>query len=143
MSTKVNQNPHFCTQAADYLQANGFQMSDGNNVPDFLRVNHTLYFFQNGNDKCLVIYGDNADFMIYDEGEPDQRASGYKRYMSLTGIISLSLFDWMLMFHIADLVRLNDFFAGALIGNPMSAFNRMHSEPHEAHIVQITPNALS
>lgn len=94
-------NPNFCADAAEYLIKNGYEMKEGS------MVNNALYFFKDG--KAVVVYGDNVDFMLHDAGEPEQRQQGYKRTMAITSISELSLFDWMLMFHVAQIITLRDF----------------------------------
>jgi hypothetical protein len=95
------QNQCFLQEAGDYLEANGYSRKAGE------LVTGCLYFF-NGT-KAVMVYGDNVDFLIHDDGEPDQRSVGYRRYMAVTSISDLDLFKWMLLFHIADVVPLKQF----------------------------------
>jgi hypothetical protein len=99
------ENPHFLQEAGEYLEANGYIKKEGS------LVNGTIYFFKG--DKGVVVYNDNVDFVIYDDGEPDQRRSGYTRYMQVTGISDLDLFKWMLLFHITDIVPMSQFIGRA------------------------------
>lgn len=98
---KENQNPCFLEEAGEYLEANGYKRSEGSSLPG------ATYFFKK--ELGVVVYGDNADFIIYDEGEPDQRRECYRRYMCITDIARLDIFKWMLLFHISDTVPLQDF----------------------------------
>lgn len=95
------QNPFFLVEAGEYLEANGYTRTEGEMVAG------TIYFYKDG--KAVMVYNDNVDFMITDDGEPDQRKPGYSRYMALTGISDLDLFKWMLLFHMADIVPLKQF----------------------------------
>ena len=101
--TKVNNipktiNPHFLEEAGDYLVATGYKRMDG----------QTTLTFSNGN-KAVMILGDNADFMIYDDGEDGQRRARFHRYMQFSGIDGLDMFKWMLLFHITDIVPMQQF----------------------------------
>lgn len=99
------ENPCFLKEAGEYLEANGYTRKDGQ------RVSGTLYFFNGA--KGVIVYNDNVDFVIHDDGEPDQRRPGYSRYMALTGISDLDMFKWMLAFHIADIVPMQHFIQAA------------------------------
>jgi hypothetical protein len=98
-------NPCFLEEAGDYLVANGYSRKDGQHL------NGCIYFF-NG-DKAIMVYNDNVDFMVYDDGEEGQRRAGYYRYKAHTGIADLDLFKWMLLFHIADIVPMQQFIQAA------------------------------
>lgn len=97
------QSPFFNIEAGDYLEANGYLRRDGDLVPN------TIYFTAKKGDKALVVYNDNVDFMVYDDGEEGQRLPGYSRYMAHTGIADLDIFKCMLLFHIADVVPMQQF----------------------------------
>jgi len=103
--TKVQnkiENPNFLKEAGEYLVANGY--SNKKNVL-------TLYFYKG--DKGVIIYNDKVDFIVYDDGERDQCKPGYSRYMAFTGISDLDIFKWMLLFHIADIVPMQQFIQAA------------------------------
>lgn len=102
---QVQHNPCFSKEAGDYLVANGYTRRDGQHITG------TIYFFKG--DKGLIVYGDNVDFLVRDEGEPDQRNAHNSRYMALTGISDLDMFKWMLVFHIADIVPMQQFIQAA------------------------------
>lgn len=70
-------------------------------------INGSIRFEKGGT--AVIVYGDNVDFLTWNDGEPGQRAAGYSRYMAVTSIADLDLFKWMLLFHIADIVPLKDF----------------------------------
>lgn len=104
--TKVQQsttNPCFPEEAGEYLEANGYLRSEGDLVAN------TIYFTAKKGDKAVVVYNDNVDFMVYDDGEEGQRRAHYSRYMAHTGIADLDIFKWMLLFHIADVVPMQQF----------------------------------
>lgn len=98
---QTKQNACFLQEAGDYLVSNGYKKSEGS------YVNGATYFIKG--DKSVIVYGDNVDFLIRDEGEPDQRRPSNSRYMALTGISELDLFKWMLLFHIGDIVPMQQF----------------------------------
>lgn len=102
--TKVKNNstnPHFLREAGDYLVANGYTRTDGE------LVTNTLYFY-NG-QRAVVVYNDHVDFMIYHDEEKGQRRAGYHQYHSFTSIGDLDLFKWMLLFHITEVVPMEQF----------------------------------
>lgn len=102
---QTQQNKCFLQEAGDYLVANGYKQSEGS------YVNGAMYFTKD--DKSVIVYGDNVDFLIRDEGEPGQRKPSNSRYMAHTGIADLDLFKWMLLFHIADVVPMQQFISQA------------------------------
>lgn len=108
MSQKSSQNHCFLEEAGDYLEANGYQRSEGK------LVDNALYFLKDGNG--VVIYGDNVDFMVSTEEEPGQRRAGFVRHMALAGIAGLDIFKWMLLFHVTDTVPLQGFIKTATKG---------------------------
>jgi hypothetical protein len=102
---QTKQNECFLQEAGDYLKANGYTRSEGE------YVNGCIYFTKA--DKSVIVHGDNVDFLIRDEGEPEQRKPSNSRYMALTGISDLDMFKWMLLFHIADIVTMQQFITQA------------------------------
>lgn len=108
METKLQKklNTHFCWEAAEYLEVNGFKMSEGDLIKE------TLYFVKG--DKAVVIYNDNADFLIHHGEEPEQRAKGFSRHMSITGISHMTLLDWIFQLHVGDMVPLQQFIKGVI-----------------------------
>lgn len=100
-SNNKKPNPCFCEDAGDYLEANGFIRADQK------IINDAIYFFKDG--VGVVIYGDNADFMLQHEAEPGQRNSEYKRFAAYTGISALKIFEWMLLLHISGIIPIKSF----------------------------------
>lgn len=104
--TRRPNNPLFVEEAGEYLIANGYIASDGVLNPN------TTYYFKQG--KGVVVFGDKVEFILHHDEEPMQRLEGYQRYMSFEGISELMIFDWMLLFHIADIVPLKQFIKGVI-----------------------------
>lgn len=98
---QTKRNQCFLEEAGEYLKANGYKITGNAYINGSIR-------FEKG-DTAVIVYGDNVDFLAWDDGEPGQRGEGYSRYMALTSIADLDLFKWMLLFHIADIVPLKDF----------------------------------
>lgn len=94
-------NPFFLEEAGEYLEANGYE-----------RTEHSFFsnviFFRRG-DRGIAVMGDNVDFLVFDEGEPEQRNAHFARCHSFTGISDLDLQKWIFLFHIADIVPLKEF----------------------------------
>lgn len=111
MRPKLIKNPHPHIQleeVSDYLEANGFRRADGSD-----RNSHTTYFYKD--DMLVVIKGDNIDFLLRHDEEPEQRTGGYSSIFQLCGISSIeTLFDFMLLFHITKAVPLHSFIKGAM-----------------------------
>lgn len=97
---KVN-NPFFLEEAGAYLEENGYERSNG------AFLSNTIFFFKEG--RGVAISNDNADFVTYTDGNPQQSLPLFNRYMALTGISGLTLFNWMLALHIADIVPIRTF----------------------------------
>ena len=94
-------NPCFNDEAGQYLEAAGFIRSDRK------FINDAIYFFKDG--VGVIIYNDNVDFVQQHDGEPGQRNGEFKRFQSFTGISALTLFDWMMLFHITKVVTMREF----------------------------------
>lgn len=126
----------FLEEAGEYLEANGYLRRDGE-----LAVN-TIYFTSKKADKAVVVYNDNVDFMVFNDGEEGQQRSGYRRYMAHTGIADLDIFKWMLLFHIADVVPMKEFIKEARKEDPagvgvindvfVQIFDHFRTENHNA-----------
>lgn len=110
---KVQQTKHnacFLKEAGEYLKANGYATSGASHINGGIR-------FERG-DTAVIVYGDNVDFLTWNDEEADQRKSGYSRYMAVTSIADLDIFKWMLLFHIADVVPLSQFIKEARKAEP-------------------------
>lgn len=110
---KVQQTKHnqfFLQEAGEYLEANGYTTTGSSYINGSIR-------FEKGNT-AVIVYGDNIDFLTWNDGEPGQRAAGYSRYMAVTSIADLDIFKWMLLFHIADVVHLQQFIKEARRQDP-------------------------
>lgn len=77
-------------EVGEYLEANGYSFSEGK------LVDNALYFLKDG--KGVVIYGDNVDFMKNDD------ENHFVRYMSISGIGTLNIDKWKLLFQITDII---------------------------------------
>ncbi len=125
---QTKQNACFLEAAGDYLVSNGYTRSAASHI------NGSIRFIKG--DTLVIVYGDNVDFLTSDAGEPDQRNAHFSRFMALTGISELDLFKWMLMFHIADIVPMQQFIKEAKKEEPadvtgfiVQIFDHFKAEP--------------
>jgi hypothetical protein len=98
---QTKRNQCFLEAAGDYLVANGYKKHESSYINGSIR-------FEKG-DTAVIVYGDNVDFLTWNNGEAGQHKGGYSRFMAVTSIASLDIFKWMLLFHIADVVPLAQF----------------------------------
>lgn len=125
---KVN-NPCFLADAGEYLEENGYKRSEG------AFFSKTIFYYKDS--RGVAISGDSADFVTYGPEDPERIMPGFNRYMALTGISHLNLFNWMLAFHITDIVPMQHFLKSVqeqapqvdLIADLFSHFNQVHHKP--------------
>lgn len=102
-------NPLFLDEAGAYLEANGFMQAEGM---------HTSFF---KNDKAIIITGDSIEFHGLADDDPDQQAARMILLHRFTGISCMSVFEYMLLFHITGMVPLKEFIRNVKKSIPFEA----------------------
>ncbi len=95
-------NPNFFPEAGEYLEANGYRATI---------VDNGLYFTKSDDATIgCCFYGDKVAFMALNEGEEGQRAQRLEPFLEVSRITHIdTIFDWMLLFHVAGIVPLKSF----------------------------------
>lgn len=88
-------NPEF----GAYLEANYFRRSDA--------VKGKLVYTRH--PYKLVIENDEVVFFLHHDAEEDQRQSTFSPFASWNGISQLDTFGWMLLMHLAGVIKLKEF----------------------------------
>jgi hypothetical protein len=97
-------NPNFKKEFGDYLEANGYVLSNKPTHPGA-----ALYFF--GHGQGVMITGDSIDFASFAE-QGSERSALCSTYATFTGISQLDTYGWMMLMHITGIVPLNQFMLG-------------------------------
>ena len=97
-------NPHFKKEFGDYLEANGYILSNPPAHPG-----DAMYFFRN--EQGVMISGDSIDFASFKE-QGSGRSTSCSTYAAYTGISKLDTYGWMMLMHITGIVPLNQFMLG-------------------------------
>ena len=97
-------NPNFKKEFGEYLEANGYALSNQPAHPG-----DALYFFRNG--QGVMIIGDSIDFASFKEQDSDKFPS-CSTYAAFTGISRLDTYGWMMLMHITGVVPLSQFMLG-------------------------------
>lgn len=96
----IKQNPDFSEDFAAYLRGNKFSQSVGAETGNIFFTN---YPYQ------IIIKDNTAEFLISDEGEPNERSPFHSKFSSFTGLDQINTFGWMMLLDMLKVVRLKNF----------------------------------
>ena len=97
-------NPNFKKEFGDYLEANGYVLSNQPAHPG-----DAMYFFRN--EQGVMVSGDSIDFASFKEESPG-KPTCCSTYAAFTVISKLDTYGWMMLMHITGIVPLAQFMLG-------------------------------